>query len=80
MLKTVAVVVMPRSAAFELGVACEVFGIDRTADGVPAFDFRVRAEHPGQPLGSTGVGLVAPYGLTPADYRRSFRVELARAA
>ncbi|MBR7838622.1 helix-turn-helix domain-containing protein [Actinospica durhamensis] len=63
MLSTVAVVVMPGSAAFELGVACEVFGIDRTAQGVPAFDFRVCAEHPGRLLDSTGVGLVAPHGL-----------------
>ena len=63
MLGTVAVVVMDASAAFELGLACEVFGIDRTGYGVPRFDFRVCAQHPGRLLGSTGVGLVAPYGL-----------------
>jgi transcriptional regulator GlxA family with amidase domain len=63
MLKTVAAVVMEGSAAFELGVACEVFGIDRTAHGVPRFDFRVCAEEPGRPLGSTGVAILAPCGL-----------------
>ena len=29
---------------FELGVACEGFGIDRTGDGVPAYDFAVVSE------------------------------------
>lgn len=33
---------------FELGVACEVFGDDRSARGVPRFDFRVVAPHPGR--------------------------------
>ena len=28
-------------AVFEFGVICEVFGIDRSADGVPNFDFKV---------------------------------------
>ena len=36
---------------FPLGAALgtEVFGIDRTDDGVPPFDFRVCAERPGEP-------------------------------
>lgn len=63
MLKSVAAVVMEHSAAFELGVACEVFGIDRTAHAVPRFDYRVCGEHPGRPLGSTGLQIVPPYGL-----------------
>lgn len=63
MLKTVAVVVMDGTAAFELGVLCEVFGIDRTGDGVPAFDFRVCGEFPGRPLASTGFALVPSLGL-----------------
>ncbi|SDH40355.1 GlxA family transcriptional regulator [Agrococcus jejuensis] len=33
---------------FELGVACEVFGDDRSAYGVPRFDFRVVAPTPGR--------------------------------
>src|ERR1700744_6598720 len=66
MLKTIAVVVMDGTAAFELGVVCEVFGIDRTEDGVPAFDFRVCGEHPGKPLRSTGFSIVPTHGLDAA--------------
>ena len=32
---------LPVSAPFELGVACEGFGVDRTEDGVPPVDFAV---------------------------------------
>ncbi|MEV6566941.1 GlxA family transcriptional regulator [Streptomyces kronopolitis] len=66
MLETVAVAVMDDSSAFELGLICEVFGIDRTEEGVPRFDFRVCGEHPGRPLRSTGFGIVAGYGLDAA--------------
>jgi transcriptional regulator GlxA family with amidase domain len=34
--------------AFELAVACEVFGVDRSAMGVPRFDFRVASVEPGE--------------------------------
>jgi AraC family transcriptional activator FtrA len=63
MLKTIAALVMDGTAAFELGVVCEVFGLDRTEDGVPAFDFRVCGEHPGKPLASTGFSIVPTHGL-----------------
>jgi transcriptional regulator GlxA family with amidase domain len=63
MLKTVAALVTDGTAAFELGVVCEVFGIDRVEDGVPPFDFRVCGEHPGKPLTSTGFQIVATHGL-----------------
>jgi transcriptional regulator GlxA family with amidase domain len=65
MLKTVCAVVMEDFAAFEFGVVCEVFGIDRTEDGVPAFDFRVCGERPGEPVRMNGVGaqLIPAYGL-----------------
>ncbi len=63
-LRTVAVLVSEPAAVFELGVLCEVFGIDRTDDGVPAFDFRVCAREPGRPLRTTsGMGVVASHGL-----------------
>ncbi|WP_037576560.1 helix-turn-helix domain-containing protein [Phaeacidiphilus oryzae] len=55
MLRSVAVLLVDGTAPFEFGVVCEVFGLDRTEDGVPAFDFRVCGEHPGRPL-STRVG------------------------
>jgi len=39
MLQRVAVAVLDEVAAFELGVLCEVFGTDRTADGFPRYEF-----------------------------------------
>ena len=37
----------PGLAPFEFGVICEVFGIDRSAQGGPLFDFHVVAAEPG---------------------------------
>jgi transcriptional regulator GlxA family with amidase domain len=55
MLKSVSVMVLDGLAVFEFGVICEVFGIDRSADGVPNFDFKVCGPVAGQPL-RTSVG------------------------
>ena len=67
-LQTVAVVLPPRPALFELGVVTEVFGIDRTDDGVPPFDFRVCAERPGEPLPlRNGLTLTASHGLAAVE-------------
>lgn len=65
MLKTVAVVLVDELAPFEFGVICEVFGIDRTEDGVPKFEFRVCGERPGEPLATTvpGVTMTPTLGL-----------------
>jgi transcriptional regulator GlxA family with amidase domain len=65
MLKTVATVLIDEVAPFEFGVICEVFGIDRTEDGVPPFEFRVCGERPGEPLRSTvpGVQMIPANGL-----------------
>ena len=59
-LRSVAVVLQDPVALFEFGVLTEVFGIDRTDDGVPAFDFRVCAERPGEPLRANGGTVVIP--------------------
>jgi transcriptional regulator GlxA family with amidase domain len=41
-----------------------VFGIDRTEDGVPAFDFRVCSTRPGEPLRTSSYSqVITPYGL-----------------
>jgi len=67
-LSTVAVVVPQRPAIFELGVVSEVFGIDRTDEGVPAIDYRVCSERPGEPLGMrNGLTLTTSYGLADAE-------------
>jgi AraC family transcriptional activator FtrA len=39
MLRSVAVIAFDQVTAFELGVLCEVFGTDRTADGFPGYRF-----------------------------------------
>ncbi|WP_328989557.1 helix-turn-helix domain-containing protein [Kribbella sp. NBC_01245] len=63
-MKKIAVVLMEDVALFEFGVLAEVFGVDRTDDGVPAFDFRVCALRPNEPLRTTShSGVIAPYGL-----------------
>src|ERR1700752_215010 len=54
-LKSVSALVLDGLAIFEFGVICEVFGIDRSADGVPNFDFKVCGPEPGKPL-RTSVG------------------------
>jgi transcriptional regulator GlxA family with amidase domain len=67
MLRTIAVIAQEPVATFEVGVLCEVFGIDRTDDGVPAFDFRVCSPRPGEVLRTTsGMGVVAPFPLEAA--------------
>jgi AraC family transcriptional regulator, transcriptional activator FtrA len=63
-LSTVAVVVPEHCALFELGVLTEVFGVDRTDDGVPPIELRVCAERPGEPRTAVnGIALVVPHGL-----------------
>ena len=59
MLDNVAVLVMDGVAPFELGVLCEVFGTDRSAQGLPRYDFAVCS--PGIRPVTTSVG----FGLTP---------------
>ncbi len=49
-LRSVAVLVIEPVAVFEFGVAVEVFGLDRSPEGVPLVDFRVCAEDPTHPL------------------------------
>ncbi|MFJ6672464.1 helix-turn-helix domain-containing protein [Actinosynnema sp. NPDC091369] len=64
MLRTVAAVVLDGFAPFEFGVLCEVFGVDRTEDGVPLIDFRVCGERPGEPIrADVGASLVVDHGL-----------------
>ena len=49
-LRSVSALVLDGLAIFEFGVICEVFGIDRSADGVPNFDFKVCGPEPAKPL------------------------------
>lgn len=48
---------------FGLGVVSEVFGYDRTADGLPGYDFAVAAVRPGPVRTDTGLVVHAEHGL-----------------
>lgn len=65
MLHKVAVVLCQRVAMFEFGVVCEVFGLDRSDDGLPTIDFRVCGTDPGIPMRSStpGITVTPEYGL-----------------
>jgi transcriptional regulator GlxA family with amidase domain len=71
MLKRVSALVLEDLAVFEFGVVCEVFGTDRSADGVPSFDFRICGPVAGKPLNTTVGAQVTPEhdldGLSGAD-------------
>jgi transcriptional regulator GlxA family with amidase domain len=67
MLRNVAAVVLNGFGAFELGVVSEVFGTDRTADGLPAYDFAVVGGEPGPLRSSAGFVINAPAGLDRLD-------------
>ena len=54
----VAVVLADRVSPFELGVACEVFGTDRSADGIEGWDFAVCSP------GGSGVASWSGFGLS----------------
>jgi len=49
--------------SFGLGVTSEVFGYDRTALGLPHFDFGLVTEHPGEVRTDTGIRLLVDSGL-----------------
>jgi AraC family transcriptional regulator, transcriptional activator FtrA len=64
MLTTVAVLVIPPLSPFEFGTVCEVFGIDRSDDGVPPFELRVCGEVAGRPVPTiVGADVVPARGL-----------------
>lgn len=50
-------------APFELGVACEVFGTDRSEEGLPVHDFAVCGLGAGRVRTKSGFYLDTPYGL-----------------
>jgi transcriptional regulator GlxA family with amidase domain len=62
-LKNVAVVVLDGFSPFELGVPCEVFGTDRSDEGLPSYDFAVVAGEPGPLRSEVGFVLQADAGL-----------------
>lgn len=67
MLSNVAAVVLNGFGAFELGVVCEVFGTDRTSDGLPGYDFAIVGGEPGPLRSSAGFVMDAPGSLDRLD-------------
>jgi AraC family transcriptional activator FtrA len=66
-LQKVAVLVPQHPMLFEMGVVTEVFGVDRTDDGVPAFDYRLCSDRPGVPIAmDNGLSITTTHGLADA--------------
>lgn len=63
MLNDVVAVAWDGVGAFGLGVVSEVFGYDRTADGLPGYRFDVVAERPGPVRTDTGLTFCVEQGL-----------------
>ena len=67
-LGTVVVVVDDGVAPFELGVACELFGIDRSDQGLPVYEFALAAVTPGQVVTTAGFALTVTEDLSRLEY------------
>ena len=63
MLRNVAVAACDRVTAFELGTICEVFGMDRRADGFPWYDFAVCAVEPPPLTTTSGFTIDTPHRI-----------------
>jgi transcriptional regulator GlxA family with amidase domain len=64
MLANVAVVVVHGFQSFEFGTICEVFGVDRSDDGLPGYDFAVVAGEPPPVRADRGFFTIQPcFGL-----------------
>jgi transcriptional regulator GlxA family with amidase domain len=63
MLRNVAVVVVHGFQPFEFGTICEVFGLDRSDDGLPGYDFAVVAGEPPPVRADLGFTIQPSFGL-----------------
>jgi transcriptional regulator GlxA family with amidase domain len=59
----VVAVVGSRVASFELGILCQVFGLDRSDDGLPNYDFAVCGPRPGPVPSTSGFAVEVTDGL-----------------
>jgi transcriptional regulator GlxA family with amidase domain len=66
-MRSIAVVVQPGFAPFEFGLACEAFGLDRSDDGIPNFDFRIVSPDPGVVPSNIGFSINVELGLDAAE-------------
>lgn len=63
MLRSVAVIAGEGVSPFELGLLCEVWGLDRQADGIPHLDFAVCAPRPGRIAADFGYDIHVDHDL-----------------
>ena len=63
MLRNVAAVLLDGVNPFELGVVCEVFGVDRSDDGLPVYDFAVASADGPAVRTINGFSLQVAHGL-----------------
>jgi transcriptional regulator GlxA family with amidase domain len=63
MLSNVAAVVVNGFLPFEFGTICEVFGVDRTDDGLPSYEFAVVAGEPPPVRAHVNFTIAPPFGL-----------------
>jgi AraC family transcriptional regulator, transcriptional activator FtrA len=66
-LTNVAVVVLDNVAPFELGVLSEVFGVDRSDDGLPRYDFAVCSPDARAVTSNAGFSVQPQFGLDRMD-------------
>jgi transcriptional regulator GlxA family with amidase domain len=62
-LQNVALVVLDKFTSFEFGIVAEVFGVDRTHDGLPAYEFAVVAGEDGLLQSEHGLTVAGAFGL-----------------
>ncbi len=62
-MKNVVVVVPKVVEPFELAILCEVFGTDRSDDGLPRYEFAIVAAEPGPVRTSIGFSIDVPHDL-----------------
>jgi AraC family transcriptional activator FtrA len=67
MVRNVAVVVLPEVAVFELGVLCELFGYDRTSEGLPGYNFAVCSPDGGPVRTHAGFTVSPNHDLAPVE-------------
>lgn len=66
-LEKVAVFIDDGVAPFEFGIPCEVFGVDRSAQGIPKFEFSVCSPNPRPVRTSLGFEITVHHRLEPLD-------------
>ena len=67
MLTNVAVIALPDVAVFELGVLCELFGYDRSAEGLPRYDFALCTPDGGPVRTHAGFSISGTHDLAPVE-------------